>query len=51
MLGNKVAYKIYPPAFKFKEFLASRHCLSFKLGEATDYTVYKFEENSLDLAA
>lgn len=31
--------------------MGSQHCIAFQFGEAIDYTVFKFEDNSLDVAA
>mgnify|MGYP001180964440 FL=1 len=49
-VAEREAYRVHPPNSKFKNFLASQHCLVFKLPEQKDYIVYKFEDNSLDVA-
>lgn len=36
------AYRIHPPTGKFKNFLASKHCISFNLPDKASYKLYKF---------
>lgn len=51
MLGNKEAYRVYGPEKKFTKFLASNHALIFKFSQAKKYTIYSFQDNSLDVVA
>ena len=39
---------MYPPKKKGAYNLASEHCVVFKLDEAKDYTIYSYQNNSLD---
>lgn len=48
-LDNKKAYKVYPPLQKFTQFLGSQHALIYKFTDKSDYTVYTFEDNALEI--
>lgn len=50
-MGTSLAYRVYPPASKFQNFLGSHHAVCFMLPEKAAYKLFSFQNNCLTLVA